>query len=82
MVRPRLAMPPSPTSAACCIDRTTEGISATTYLRMMPHTTAVNIGVFFGLYRPHHHHLQRLHGSGSQGMGYGLRGHPQRPADR
>lgn len=28
---------------------TTEGISATTYLKMMSHTAAVNIGVFFGL---------------------------------
>ena len=24
-------------------------INATTYLRMMPHTTAANIGVYFGL---------------------------------
>ncbi|WP_137923411.1 beta-ketoacyl-ACP synthase [Cupriavidus sp. 2SB] len=30
-------------------ERTTEDISATTYIRMMPHTTAVNIGVFFGI---------------------------------
>lgn len=28
---------------------TTEGISATTYLKMMSHTAPVNIGVFFGL---------------------------------
>ncbi len=30
-------------------ERTTEDISATTYIRMMPHTAAVNIGVFFGI---------------------------------
>nr|WP_315592859.1 beta-ketoacyl-ACP synthase [uncultured Cupriavidus sp.] len=30
-------------------ERSTEDISATTYIRMMPHTTAVNIGVFFGI---------------------------------
>lgn len=30
-------------------DHTTEGISATTYLKMMSHTAPVNIGVFFGL---------------------------------
>ena len=29
--------------------RTTEGITATTYIKMMSHTAAVNIGVFFGL---------------------------------
>jgi 3-oxoacyl-[acyl-carrier-protein] synthase II len=31
------------------IDKTTDGITATTYIRMMPHTTSVNIAVFFGL---------------------------------
>lgn len=30
-------------------DRTTDGINATTYIRMMAHTTAVNIGLFFGV---------------------------------
>ncbi|MCW4455926.1 beta-ketoacyl-ACP synthase [Flavobacterium sp. MXW15] len=30
-------------------EHTTEGISATTYLKMMSHTSPVNIGVFFGL---------------------------------
>ncbi|WP_066737321.1 beta-ketoacyl-ACP synthase [Cupriavidus sp. D384] len=30
-------------------DRTTEGVNATTYIRMMAHTTAVNIGLFFGV---------------------------------
>lgn len=31
------------------INKTTEAISATTYIRMMPHTTSVNIAVHFGL---------------------------------
>ncbi|MCD2166372.1 beta-ketoacyl-ACP synthase [Comamonas koreensis] len=31
------------------MDRTTEGINANTYIKMMSHTAAVNIGVFFGL---------------------------------
>jgi len=30
-------------------NETTEGINATTYIKMMSHTAAVNIGVFFGL---------------------------------
>lgn len=31
------------------VDKTTEGIKATTYIKMMGHTAAVNIGVFFGI---------------------------------
>jgi len=52
------------------IERTTEGINATTYLKMMSHTAPVNIGVFFGL-------CGRVHTtssactSGSQGVGAG-----------
>ncbi|MFP2905736.1 beta-ketoacyl-ACP synthase [Pyxidicoccus sp. 3LFB2] len=30
-------------------EKTTEGITATTYVRMMSHTAAVNVGVFFGV---------------------------------
>jgi 3-oxoacyl-[acyl-carrier-protein] synthase II len=30
-------------------DKTTEGINANTYIKMMSHTAAVNIGVFFGI---------------------------------
>ncbi|MHA2715215.1 beta-ketoacyl-ACP synthase [Vibrio owensii] len=30
-------------------DKTTKAITATTYVQMMPHTTAVNVGLFFGL---------------------------------
>lgn len=43
----------SPTAVAdfarMLVDRSTEGITANTYLRMMSHTAAVNIGVFFGI---------------------------------
>lgn len=51
-------------------EHTTEGISATTYLKMMSHTAPVNIGVFFGL-------CGRVYTtssactSGSQGVGAG-----------
>jgi 3-oxoacyl-[acyl-carrier-protein] synthase II len=31
------------------MDHTTEGLNATSYVRMMSHTAAVNIGIFFGL---------------------------------
>lgn len=31
------------------INKNTDGITATTYIRMMPHTTSVNIAVYFGL---------------------------------
>ncbi len=30
-------------------EKTTKAITGTTYLQMMPHTTAVNVGLFFGL---------------------------------
>jgi 3-oxoacyl-[acyl-carrier-protein] synthase II len=30
-------------------EKTTRAITATTYVQMMPHTTAVNVGLFFGL---------------------------------
>ncbi|GBU09365.1 3-oxoacyl-(acyl-carrier-protein) synthase II [Gammaproteobacteria bacterium] len=35
--------------AKMLIEKTTKYISATTYVQMMPHTTAVNTGLFFGL---------------------------------
>lgn len=31
------------------VNRNTRGITATTYVQMMPHTTAVNTGLFFGI---------------------------------
>jgi len=51
------------------INHRTDGLNATTYIKMMSHTTAVNIGVFFGL-------CGRIYTtssactSGSQGIGY------------
>jgi len=51
------------------LDRSTDSISATTYIRMMPHTTAVNIGVFFGL-TGRIITTSSACTSGSQGIGY------------
>lgn len=51
------------------IDKTTEGINATSYIRMMGHTTAVNIAVFFGL-TGRVHTTSSACTSGSQGIGY------------
>ncbi len=51
------------------ISKSTEGINATTYIKMMSHTAAVNIGVFFGLTGrivP----TSTACTSGSQGIGY------------
>jgi 3-oxoacyl-[acyl-carrier-protein] synthase II len=48
----------------------TDGISATTYIKMMPHTAPVNIGVFFGL-RGRVYTTSSACTSGSQGIGYG-----------
>jgi len=45
------------------------GVTATSYLRMMAHTTAVNIGVFFGL-KGRVHTTSSACTSGSQGIGY------------
>ncbi|PTA48912.1 beta-ketoacyl-ACP synthase II [Shewanella morhuae] len=45
------------------------GISATSYIRMMAHTTAVNVGVFFGL-KGRIHTTSSACTSGSQGIGY------------
>jgi 3-oxoacyl-[acyl-carrier-protein] synthase II len=50
-------------------EKTTEGISATTYIKMMSHTAAVNIGIFFGITGriiP----TSSACTSGSQGIGY------------
>lgn len=51
------------------INKSTEGINATTYIKMMSHTAAVNIGVYFGLTGrivP----TSTACTSGSQGVGY------------
>jgi len=45
------------------------GLTATSYIRMMAHTTAVNIGVFFGL-QGRTHTTSSACTSASQGMGY------------
>jgi 3-oxoacyl-[acyl-carrier-protein] synthase II len=50
-------------------EKTTEGITATTYLRMMAHTAAVNIGVFFGI-TGRVVTTSSACTSGSQGIGY------------
>jgi 3-oxoacyl-[acyl-carrier-protein] synthase II len=51
-------------------DKSRDGVSATTYLKMMSHTAAVNIGVFFGITGriiP----TSSACTSGSQGIGFG-----------
>ncbi|AOY96775.1 beta-ketoacyl-ACP synthase II [Cupriavidus sp. USMAA2-4] len=50
-------------------ERSTEDITATTYIRMMPHTTAVNMGVFFGI-TGRIITTSSACTSGSQGIGY------------
>lgn len=45
------------------------GITATSYIRMMAHTTAVNLGVYFGL-KGRVHTTSSACTSGSQGIGY------------
>jgi 3-oxoacyl-[acyl-carrier-protein] synthase II len=51
------------------LNTTLDGITATTYIRMMGHTTAVNIGVFFGL-TGRIINSSVACASGSQGIGY------------
>lgn len=50
-------------------EKSTEGITATTYIRMMAHTAAVNIGVFFGI-TGRVVTTSSACTSGSQGIGY------------
>lgn len=50
-------------------EKTTHGINANTYVRMMPHTAAVNIGVFFGI-TGRIVTTSSACTSGSQGIGY------------
>lgn len=50
-------------------DRTTKGINATTYIKMMAHTAPVNIGVFFGV-TGRIITTSSACTSGSQGIGY------------
>jgi 3-oxoacyl-[acyl-carrier-protein] synthase II len=51
------------------INHRTDGLNATSYIKMMSHTTAVNIGVFFGL-RGRVYTTSSACTSGSQGIGY------------
>jgi 3-oxoacyl-[acyl-carrier-protein] synthase II len=51
------------------VNGTTSGINATTYIRMMAHTTPVNIGVFFGL-QGRVYTTSSACTSASQGIGY------------
>jgi 3-oxoacyl-[acyl-carrier-protein] synthase II len=51
------------------LSKTLDGITATTYIRMMGHTAPVNIGVFFGL-RGRVFTTSSACTSGSQGIGY------------
>lgn len=51
------------------INNSTMGINATTYIKMMPHTAPVNIGVFFGL-KGRVYTTSSACTSGSQGIGY------------
>jgi 3-oxoacyl-[acyl-carrier-protein] synthase II len=51
------------------INKTLDGITATTYIRMMGHTAPVNIGVYFGL-KGRIYTTGVACASGSQGIGY------------
>lgn len=52
------------------LNKTTEGITATTYIKMMSHTAPVNVGVYFGL-TGRIITTSSACTSGSQGIGYG-----------
>lgn len=51
------------------VDNTTAGLNATSYVRMMSHTAAVNIGIFFGL-KGRVLTTSSACTAGSQGIGY------------
>lgn len=51
------------------VDRDTRGLNATSYLRMMSHTAAVNIGIFFGI-QGRVITTSSACTAGSQGIGY------------
>jgi 3-oxoacyl-[acyl-carrier-protein] synthase II len=55
--------------ATMLLDHSTRNINASTYVAMMPHTTAVNTGLFFGL-RGRVIPTSSACTSGSQGIGY------------
>ena len=55
--------------AAMVISNDTSGLNANSYVRMMPHTTAANVGIFFGL-QGRIIPTSSACTSGSQGIGY------------
>lgn len=55
--------------AAMVINNDSSGLNANSYVRMMPHTTAANIGIFFGL-KGRIVPTSSACTSGSQGIGY------------
>ena len=55
--------------ARMLIEKSTDGITATTYIRMMPHTAPVNIAVYFGL-KGRVYTTSSACTSGSQAIGY------------
>lgn len=55
--------------AVMLVEKHTRNITGTTYVQMMPHTTAVNVGLFFGL-RGRVIPTSSACTSGSQGIGY------------
>ncbi|MGO1692860.1 MAG: beta-ketoacyl-ACP synthase [Marinobacter sp.] len=55
--------------ATMLLDDVVDGLTATSYIRMMPHTAPVNIGVFFGL-KGRVITTSSACTSGSQGIGY------------
>ena len=55
--------------ARMLMDKSTDGITATTYIRMMAHTTPVSIAVYFGL-KGRVHTTSSACTSGSQAIGY------------
>jgi len=52
------------------LEKNTEGLNATSYIRMMSHTAPVNVGVFFGV-KGRIHTTSSACTSSSQGIGYG-----------
>ena len=69
MVRHRVARRRSAILCQMLLNHSTEGLSATSYIKMMPHTTAVNLCVFFGL-QGRVITTSSACTSGSQGIGY------------
>ena len=66
-----IGSPPDAVDFALMLERnTTRGVNATKYLKMMSHTAAINIGLFFGL-RGRIIPTSSACTSGSQGIGFG-----------